>query len=68
MTINIPLQDLKRIHHLLEDLNDLLHQPDYYLDSKTVERFADEHYKEVRDLYYDTVWNLLPKAEQEKIL
>ena len=63
----IKTQDLLRIYKLLEEVNDLFHQPLKYKNAEAVEKFAESHYPEIRDLYYEVVWNYLPPKIQQNL-
>ncbi len=63
--IKIPLSEIKEVFELLEEVQDLFHQPMKYKDEKVTEKFANENYNKIKKLYYETVWNWLPKEEQE---
>jgi len=38
-----------------------------YEDIEIVKKFAKNHYSEIHELYYKTLWEKLPKEIQEKI-
>lgn len=65
--IEVDLEEVQRVFALLEDLNALFHQPMKCKDSEYVSNFAKKNYPEIKDLYYEIVWNWLPKDVQEKI-
>jgi len=66
-TITIELEEAMRVFKILEEVNDLFHQQLYYKDQKIVAKFAKDYYKEIHALYYDVVWNWLPKNVQDEI-
>ena len=56
--------ELKRLFLLLEELNDFFHQPMNLEDPQALQAFAERVYPEIRSMYYETVWNALPKDMQ----
>ncbi|QTA87034.1 hypothetical protein [Desulfonema magnum] len=67
MRIKIETEEIVRVYRLLEALNDFFHQPLNFEDKDTVMRFAQKNYPEIRELYYDTIWEWLPEDIREKI-
>lgn len=65
--VSIDVTEIVRVFRLLEEMNDLFHQPAKYGDPAVVKEFANEHYPEIKDLYYEVVWNWLPANLQNKI-
>ena len=65
--LEIKTDEVVRLYKLLEEMNDLFHQPMKYKNSDVVERFSDENYAEIKDLYYNVVWNWLPLEVKDKI-
>lgn len=65
--VKIPLQEVRRVFDFLEKAHELMHQPMAYRDPKRVERFVEDNYAEVRDLYYQVVWNWLPDEVRKEI-
>jgi hypothetical protein len=65
--IEITLDEAKRVFRFLEKMHHLLHQPLYYRDPKTVERFASDNYVEAKELYYKVVWDWLPDDVRKEI-
>lgn len=59
--------ELKRLFLLLEELNGFFHQPMHLEDPKEVRAFAERVYPEIRRMYYETVWNALPKDMQSEL-
>jgi ethanolamine utilization cobalamin adenosyltransferase len=53
--IQVPLDELLNIYDLLEELNELFHQPLNYEDQEHVCKFADKNYQRIHELYYNTV-------------
>jgi hypothetical protein len=49
-------------------VNSLFHQPLHYEDPQVVERFAQDNYPEISELYYKIVWKWLPPDVQEEIM
>jgi len=64
-SISIPVSEVKEVFELLEEINQLFHQPLNHKDLEAVEMFAKSNYPAIKKLYYETVWNWLPKDEQE---
>ena len=65
-TIPVRLSEVREVFEFLEAVNHLFHQPDYFKDSEMVEEFANNYYKIIRKLYYQTIWNWLPPAVQKE--
>ena len=63
----VSVSEIRRLYDLLAEVQDLFHQPLYYEDPGRVQRFADEYYGEIHDLYYNVVWEWLPEEERRKI-
>ena len=61
------IDEVLRVFKLLENANDLFHQPMKYEDIEMVKKFANDNYSKIHELYYETLWNKLPKEIQEKI-
>ena len=57
-----------RLYRLMEKLNWFFHQEMHYLDRDIAEKTARECYPEIRDLYYDILWNDLPEGTQEQLM
>ncbi len=66
--LKISATEAHRVFKLLEEVNDLFHQPMKYTDKQIVENFAHENYKEIKELYYDVVWNWFPEEIKSEIL
>jgi hypothetical protein len=66
-TINIELDEVCRVFDFLEKVQDLMHQPEKYEDIDIVKKFVEENYSEVKELYYDVVWNWLPNKKKQEI-
>lgn len=66
-TVEVNVYELKRVFLLMEEVNDLFHQESKFKDSEIVEKFANAHYSEIRELYYDVLWDMLPADVQEEI-
>ena len=58
--IEIDLDEARRVFDLLEKMNSLFHQPMKYKDAKAVDAFAEGNYDEIKELYYNVVWEWLP--------
>lgn len=68
-TIQVSLDEVKKVFLLLEDLNSFFHDPDKYGNVDSVKRFVESGmYQQVHAAYYETVWNWLPKDAQQEIL
>jgi hypothetical protein len=61
------VDDARRVFDLLEKLNSLFHQPLGYRDIEIVQRFAEQNYQEIKDLYYRVVWEWLPEELRQEI-
>ena len=57
-----------RLYRLMEKLNWFFHQEMHYLDRDIAEKTARECYPEIRDFYYDILWNDLPEGTQEQLM
>lgn len=66
-SVRVDVEEARRVFDLLGKLNSLFHQPLSYRDPEVVERFADDNYPEIKDLYYRVVWEWLPEDERQKI-
>ncbi|WP_078123681.1 hypothetical protein [Leptospira alexanderi] len=65
--MEISLDKVKRVFKFLENVHDWMHQPLFYQNPELIEKFANENYKEAKELYYNIVWNWLPKETQKEI-
>lgn len=65
--IEVDVDEVRRVFSLLEEVNSLFHQPLKHKDINLVVNFAENNYPEIKELYYDLVWNWLPKDVQEEI-
>jgi hypothetical protein len=65
--IKVPLEEARRVYDFLEKAHELMHQPMSYRDPQRVERFVEENYPEVRELYYRIVWHWLPDLVRDDI-
>jgi hypothetical protein len=66
-SVSVNLDEVLRVFEFLEAANDLLHQPLKYRDAQQVEKFASEHYQQLKELYYDVVWNWIPEEVREEL-
>ena len=66
-TIDIKLDEVCRVFDFLEKAQDFMHQPEKYNNQTIVKKFVEENYSEVKELYYDVVWNWLPNEKQQEI-
>ncbi|GGQ02505.1 hypothetical protein [Shewanella ulleungensis] len=65
--ISFSVDEVLRVFRFLENSNELFHQPMRYEDKDIVQKFAKDNYPEIRELYYRTIWNKLPKYIQDEI-
>ena len=65
--INISVETVRELYSLMEEIQDLFHQPLYYEDKETVIAFAHKHYPAIKKAYYETLWGLLPQGDKELI-
>ncbi len=63
--IQINLEEAVRVFKLMEEINAFFHQRENYND---VYKFGDEYYGEIREVYYDVIWNWFPSAIQKEIM
>lgn len=66
-TIKVPVDTVRELYALMEEVNDLFHQPLYYKDGDRVTSFADAYYPSIHKAYYKTLWGLLPKEDRDRI-
>jgi hypothetical protein len=66
-TVEIKLDEVKRVYKMMELIHDLLHQPEKYENREVMTSFVTENYSELSDLYYDVVWDWLPQDLQGEI-
>ncbi|KMN35607.1 MULTISPECIES: hypothetical protein [Chromobacterium] len=67
MEPKIKPHDVLRVYALLENIQQLFHQPDNYT-MENFQRFGEENYPEIHQLYYEVVWNWLSEEEQNQIM
>lgn len=60
-------EELKELYLLLEELNEFFHQPENYLSSEKTNEFAKKIYPDINKMYYETVWDSLPKDLQDEL-
>ncbi len=66
--VSVPVDDVKRLFLLLEDLHAFLHQPENYRSPADVDRFlSDGVYVRLKTMYYQTVWSWLPPEAQQEM-
>ena len=65
--VSVPAHEVERVFRFLERVHHLMHQPMHYKDPEYVEAFAINNYPELKDLYYDIVWNWLPEEVRRDI-
>ncbi len=65
--IEVDLKDVRRLFLLLENMNCFFHQPMNFENPKRVQEFALKNYPELHKLYYNVVWEWLPKEIQKEI-
>ena len=58
--LKVPVDDLKELWILMEDLNGFFHQPMNYESSVHAGEFAEDHYPLIRKAYYSTLANAIP--------
>jgi hypothetical protein len=61
-TVNVKLDEIKQVYELLERVNEFFHDPLNFAD---VERFAINNYPQIKNAYYQIVWNWLPPESQQ---
>jgi len=66
-TIAVNADDLIEIYLLIEEINDLFHQPLKYSDAELVSNFADTHYPQIKRIYYEVLWEYLPEEYRHSI-
>ena len=54
--IEIDLDEARRAFRLLGKIQDLFHQPTKVSDPEIVAKFATDNYPEIKELYYNVVW------------
>jgi uncharacterized protein YqfB (UPF0267 family) len=67
MKIEIEKGELMKLYSLFAELNDFFHQESNFTTPK-IKEFASEHYPSISEFYYDKLWSLIPKEDQESIL
>lgn len=65
--IKISPNQVRELFALMEEVQDLFHQPMYYENLETVKKFADKHYQAIHKAYYKTLWDLLPQEDKDRI-
>ncbi len=66
-SVEISIAEARRVFDLLEEMNNLFHQPMNFSNLEEMERFATAYYPEIRELYYQVVWDWLPEGMQSEI-
>jgi hypothetical protein len=70
-TVEVSLDEVLRVFHTLENLQQFFHQPLHYPDIREVREFLGNANgganKDIHDLYYGVVWNWLPADVQQEI-
>lgn len=66
-TIKMKSDDLLRLYNVMEEIHDLLHQPLKYRDVQKMDDFVKGHYSDIKDLYYNVLWDYLPDDVRENI-
>lgn len=66
--LSIKTDEAIRVWRLMEEINDLFHQPEKTRDIEYVERFKDKNYREIHDVYYKLLWNWFPVEVKKEIL
>ncbi|MFZ3191943.1 MAG: hypothetical protein WA154_01900 [Moraxellaceae bacterium] len=65
--IEVSVDEVKRAFNLLGEMNGLFHQPMRYEDPELVKSFAEANYQEIKDLYYNVVWEWVPASVKAEI-
>ncbi|CAM4126205.1 hypothetical protein FLBR109950_16065 [Flavobacterium branchiophilum] len=60
-------KELIRLYRLLENLNTFFHQPMNFNDKDVVMDFAKKNYPEIKDFYYNIVWELLTEEFKKEV-
>ena len=63
--VTIKLEEVRRVYDLIAKIHYFFHQPLHYPD---VEKFATEHYPEMKEVYYQVVWDWLPEDVQADVM
>ena len=66
--LSIKKDEAIRIWRLLEEINDLFHQPAKTSDVEYVRAFATKNYPEIHEIYYNIIWNWFPAEVKKEIL
>jgi hypothetical protein len=65
--VHVPIDEVVRVFRFLEKLHELMHQPLAYQNAQQVKAFIDVNYPELKELYYNVVWNWLPEQVKSHI-
>ncbi|QEY25356.1 hypothetical protein [Neisseria zalophi] len=60
--------EIMEIYLLIEELNDIFHDPDRFGNINIIQKFGDEYYPTIHKLYYETLWNALTIDQRKEIL
>ena len=63
--VTIKLEEMRRVYDLIEKIHYFFHQPMHYSD---VEKFAAEHYPEMKEVYYKIVFKWLPEDVKAEVM
>lgn len=67
MRIELEVMDVIRVFRLLERLHDFIHSSDNEMTLEQYSSFAQDIYPELRDCYYNVLWDSIPKELQLRI-
>ncbi|CAA0186481.1 hypothetical protein [Tenacibaculum maritimum] len=60
-------KDIIRLFRLMEDLNDHFHQSLNYTNPEKSAEMAKKNYSEIKDFYYNIIWDILPNDFKKQI-
>lgn len=63
--VTIKLEEVRRVYDLIQKIHYFFHQPMHYPD---VEKFATEHYSEMKEVYYKIVFEWLPEDVKAEVV
>jgi hypothetical protein len=67
MKVEVDASELKRVFILMEHIHDVFHQESKYKDPEKIVEFVNTYYPEIRDVYYDVLWDMLPQSMQKQL-
>jgi hypothetical protein len=62
--VKVNVDELRRVFDLVEKVHDFMDQP---LNYKNISDFAEANYLEIKEVYYDILWNWLPDNVKNEI-